>query len=453
MSNTLTMRNILLMIGLSMMGVMINIDYTAVNLALVTIANDLHAPLDVIQWVLSGYVLAWAAAVIPAGKIADNFGQRRMCVVGLTLFMLSSVMAGLASSAWMINLARILQGISGAIFVPTLYAMLNTEIPSHKIGFAMGIFSLGVGTGAAIGPTFGGFFLKTLGWSWIFYINVPITLLAMTLILFGAARSESPSAQSHRIPNSAYFLSAGLVVMMYTISQLHHSSVFSSNILLLLLTFAVLFSMFIRLEKQNQHALIPLSILKNRNYLSITMAFSIEQFCFSSSFVALGLFMQNSLHYTPVFASVVFLALSGIFAVISSIGGMFVDKVGVSRPALLGFILLALGSYGFLLLPSSCSVYALVAVLLILGAGMGFVFAALNTGMVTSVESNDVGVASSVFIMMALVGNALGVVVTTLVILAYSVFTSCSITAVMSLVGASIVYQMHRRDQLSVQVS
>jgi EmrB/QacA subfamily drug resistance transporter len=437
-------RKVLLIIGLSIMGLLINIDYTAVNLALVTISNEMHSSLDVMQWILSGYVLAWAAIVIPAGKWADVFSQRRICAFGLALFMVSSVFAGLSTSAWMIIASRVVQGISGAIFVPTLYSLIYSNFSSEQRGTAIGFFSLGVGVGAAIGPSFGGFLLETLGWSWIFYINVPLTSLAMACILIGTPKDSAEKKDKQALQSNSCILGLGIVVLMYTINLLNNNALFSPKILSLLCCFVVLSLVFVLIEKRAKNPAIPRSLMLNKKYRGITAAFALEQFCFSSSYVALGLYMQNVLLYSAYYSSIIFLALSCIFALIATFSGFIVDRMGINRPALLGFALLAMGSYCFLLLPVHVNTTQLVIVLLLLGAGMGFAFSALNTGMMSTVKEQEIGIASSVFVMLALVGNALGVVITTLIILSQGINTAFNLTAIISLLGAAVIIKMMR---------
>ncbi len=447
-------KKVLLVFGISVMGLLINIDYTAVNLALVTISKELHSNLDVIQWILSGYVLAWAAIVIPAGKWSDIFSQRSVCVVGLCLFMLSSVLAGLSTSAWMLIASRVLQGMSGAIFVPTLYSLIFSNFNEKHRGTAIGIFSLGVGLGAASGPSFGGLLLKSVGWSWIFYINVPLTLLAMLCILLATSKEPTKKSENKNLLQSnALILGLAIVVFMVTINQLNKLSIYSYKILTLLGCVAALLLFFILKEKKEKNPTIPQQLLSNKHYRGITLAFTVEQFCFSSSYVALGLYFQNTLNYSAYYSSIVFMALSCIFALISAFSGVIVDKVGVNRSAFLGFVLLVMGCYNFLLLPEMPMTRELMSMLLLLGAGMGFAFSALNTGMMSTVKQDDIGIASSVFVMCALIGNALGVVITTLIILSYSVSMAFYLTTIFSLIGAGLMIKLMRiKPMLSVQI-
>lgn len=410
----MTTRSLLLLIGLSLMALIINIDYTAVNLALLSIAHDLHTNLNVVQWVLSGYILAWAAIVIPASKCSAVFGQRRVCQFSLILFALSSLTAGLAVAPWMIIVSRIVQGMSAAVFFPTLYTFLFTYFPEEKRGFAVGIFSLGVGTGAAIGPTFGGMLLTHFGWSWIFFINLPITAVAMMLILHATDRDQPTEPEQKIVTPNALLLASGLVGLMYSISVLHqpiaHTALFYG---IIFITLSALIGYWFR-EKNSANQLVPWSLFNNRSYLGTTLGIGLEQFSFSASFVSIGIFMQNIVHYSIYQASIIFLALSVIFAVISTMGGIIVDKIGVRKPAMLGFLLMAIGALCFTFLGGSATATQLISVLFILGIGMGFAFAALNTGVITTVHADEISIASSVFMLFALFGNSLGVILTTL---------------------------------------
>jgi len=358
--------------------------------------------------------------------------------------MISSLLAGVSTTAWMLIGSRVLQGMSGAIFVPTLYSLIFSNFTEKNRGTAIGFFSLGVGLGAAVGPSFGGLLLKTVGWPWIFYINVPLTLLAMACILVSTSKVSAKNSDKQVLQSSTLILGVGLVIFMYTINLLNHYAIFSAEIIGLLTLVAALVLIFIFKEKHTNNPTIPKSLMLNKKFAGVSFAFAIEQFCFSSSYVALGLYMQNILAYSAYYSSMIFLALSSIFALISTFSGMIVGKVGINRPALLGFVLLAAGTYSFLLLPEQITALQLIVILLILGAGMGFAFSALNTGMMSTVKEQEIGIASSVFVMVALVGNALGVVISTLMITTYGMSVSFNLTGIISLVGAGLIVKMMR---------
>jgi len=201
-----------LLTALSIMFFLINVDYTAMNLTLPTLVSVFKTNLSTMQWVLSGYVLAWALAIVPAGKLTDILGSKRLCLTGLFLFGFASLLGGLANTAEWVIFSRVLQGVSGALFTPSIYAMIFQHFPPEKRGFAMGMISLGVGAGAAFGPSFGGILLTLFGWRSVFFINLPICLVCFSIIysqaqgkvLDGSIRKNISVFKLFHIPKSLF---------------------------------------------------------------------------------------------------------------------------------------------------------------------------------------------------------------------------------------------------------
>ncbi|MEM9243385.1 MAG: MFS transporter [Pseudomonadota bacterium] len=403
-----------LLFAVSLMCLMINIDYTAVNLSLVTIAHSLKSSLNVIQWILSAYMLAWAILVIPAGKCVDIFGQKRSCLTGMFIFLIGSVMAGLAHSAWMLIIARILQGISGAIYVPSLYALIFKFFPKERLGLAMGLMSVGVGFGMAVGPTFGGIVLTYLGWRWIFFINIPIALIAMIIIKLNVSQSLLGQSEEKVDKTGSLLLTLVLLSLMFTLSKAHYWGIISYPFLGMILFTLLVFIVFLFHQRLQATPMIPFSLFLNRSYTAVVFAFLLEQYVFSASMVLIALFLQKVLGIVAFKASLMFLALNLLFGAVAPFGGIIVDKIGVKWPAVLGLFVLAIGLAGFASL-NIHSPYAMIYLCLVItGLGMGIAFASLNSGMAKTVDQSKAGLASSIFLFAALLGNVLGVTITTM---------------------------------------
>ncbi len=257
-----------LLFAISLMALMINFDYTAVNLSLVTIATHLHTDLNTIQWTLSGYMLAWAALTIPAGRQIDRFGEKRMCLIGISLFLLSSILAGLSENAWMLISARILQGVSGAIYVPTLYALIFKHFNQHKLGFAMGLLSVGVGFGMAIGPTLGGLILHYFGWRWIFLINIPIALLG-SLIIYRCAGQDQMQTTLKKSDNiGAIILGLSLIVLIFSLSKVQIWGAGSTHFIAAILAAFLLFlGLILWQSKAGREPIIPFQLFLNKPWV------------------------------------------------------------------------------------------------------------------------------------------------------------------------------------------
>lgn len=403
-----------LLFAISLMALMINVDYTAVNLSLVTIASYLQTNLDTIQWALSGYMLAWAAIVIPAGNKIDVFGQKKMCLIGISLFLFGSILAGLSSQSWLFITARVIQGISGAIYVPTLYALIFKNFPRERLGFAMGLVGVGIGFGMAIGPTLGGVILDSLGWRWIFFINIPIAVIAF-LIIAQFAKPDDVQESTQKTDNiGATILGLCVILLMFSLSQMNVWGLISYRFLSTIIISVLLFLLFAVWQTYTKNKpSIPFALFRNRNYVAVIVAFFFEQYAFSASMVLIALFFQKVLGIGVMKASLMFLTLNLLFGAVAPFGGAIVDKIGVRRPALIGSFILAFGLLWFSQLTASSSFTYIYLCLAIIGLGMGFAFSAFNSGIVKTIDANDAGIASGVFLLLALLGNVCGVVIST----------------------------------------
>lgn len=403
----------LLLAALSLFVFIINVDYTAVNLALPPMASDLHTSLNTLQWVLSGYVLAWAVLVIPGGNLTAKYQKKHLCLGGLALFMLGSFLAGISTSATLLIGSRVLQGIAAAISVPAAYALIYIHVAEKARGHAMGILSLGVGLGLAIGPFVGGALVTWLGWRSIFWINLPIGLL--TCLMLGFNRQPEPAPSAHPMSQqSAVLVGTGAVLLLYTLGQWSKWAEQPWVYALLVSIAIVMLIAFVKLQKKLVFPLVPLQLFANKPYLGCCLGILIEQYCFSAIIVATGIYLQKILHFSPLDSSFMFLFMTVVFGVIATFGGALVDRKGIQIPTIVGMLILALGALLFSLLTTQSTVIAISAVLLIVGAGMGLAFIGLNTGIVKTIPQEYVGIGTSVFMMLALFGGALGVTFTTL---------------------------------------
>ncbi|MCW5588094.1 MAG: MFS transporter [Legionellales bacterium] len=403
-----------LLFAISLMALLINIDYTAVNLALVTISRELHSSLNTIQWILAAYVLAWAAVVIPAGKMADIHGQRRFCITGLLLFIVSSIIAGLAPTTPVLIIARILQGLAAAIYIPTVYGLIISSFAQKERGLTMGLISIGVGIGMALGPTFGGGLLAWLGWRWIFYINIPIALLALLIIARTTRYHKFTRSHAKFDGIGSIILGAAVVFLVVSLSKVHYFTFSAWNLSILLLSI-LLILIFIFWEKGRAFPIIPLSLFKQRSYLGVIIGIFLEQYAFSALIVMLALYLQKVQGYSALEAGIIFLGVSLVFGFIAAFGGYWVDKRGVRFPAAIGFVTLSLGLLLFVLLTNKAPLSMLIFILLIIGIGMGVAFAAIRAGLVKSLDKEKIGIGSSLFLLCSLVGNTLGVIFTTII--------------------------------------
>lgn len=414
MSNTNNPRRWILMFALTLIMFLINVDYLAVNLALVPMAHDLHSNLNTLQWILSGYVLAWAILVIPAGRYMEKFTKKQACLLGLGLFLFASLLAGMAQSDWVLIIARLLQGGSGAVCAPSIYALIFLNFAENERGRAMGMMTLGVGLGMAIGPFVGGLLLAIFDWRSIFYINLPIGLASMALIYVSANAETHPTASIKIDKLSTLLLSMSLVAALYAIGAWQVWAINPTFFLGLALIGLGAMTLFIRLQIKSESPLIPFALFKNLSFTACCVGMALEQYVFSAIVVSTGIYLQKVMQYSSFQSSLVFLSLTIVFGLIAMVGGPWVDRVGLKKPIVLGLSILALSVLAFSFVSSLHSTGLVCGVLILMGCGMGLAFLSLNTGAVKTTPAEYVSVASSVFLLSALLGNAFGVTMTTM---------------------------------------
>lgn len=407
------MRPWTLLLAMVFLILLLNIDYTAVNIALVVISKELETDLNTLQWLLSGYVLAWAAVVVPAGQLADIFGKRRMLTLGITLFALSSLWCGLSQDEWVLIAGRLAQGMSGALFVPPLYTLVFSAFPEDKQGLALGALGAGAGIGLAVGPTFGGVLLEVLSWRWIFLINVPLCLLTVLVTLICAER-EPWRVSDHKfdLPGSI-LLGISLVLIMFGLNQMEVWGTLSSSVWGFIATGILILMFFLYSSRTKPNRLIPLGLFKNVPYLGCVLGFAIFEFIFSVVLVIVGLYLQNVAGYTAYESGIIFLSMTLAFGLLSPFGGKMTDKMDARIPACLGMALVAMGTTIAIFFSAQAELTRIMISLLFIGLGLGVALPAFNAAMMKTIDTKILSTASAVFIMFACLGNSLGVVSST----------------------------------------
>ncbi len=390
---------------------LINIDYSAVNIAMVSIAEEVHGDLQTLQWLLSGYVLAWGLLVIPAGRLADIYGKRRLFIYGVTLFTISSILCGLATSSWFLILGRVLQGFGGAMFVPPVYSLLFSSFPSHKQGLALGLLGASAGLGLAAGPSLGGMLLTLCGWHWIFFINVPLCLVAIALVAW-ATEKEPARLLDEKLDKFGSVLFAGaMTAIMLGLNQTERWGVDSPLFWTVIISGVVGLAIFCVWQRISSNRLIPAGLLTNPAFIGCMLGFAIFQITFSSILVTMALYLQNILGYSAYEAGMTFLAMTLALGALSPVGGKLADKMDVRVPIVGGMLILAVALFLVSQLTVEATLIQVSTALLLVGLGLGLSFPVLNAAMMKAVPAEMLSTASGVFVMGATIGNSLGVII------------------------------------------
>jgi EmrB/QacA subfamily drug resistance transporter len=403
----------LLLFAISVLVFLLNIDYTSVNLALLPISEDILAPLSSLQWLISGYVLVWAALVLPSGHFADLYGKKNALSGGIGVFILGSIIAGFGPSIEILILGRILQGVGAAIFTPPCYGIIFTQMPVAKQGFSIGVIGGAGGLGLAIGPTFAGYLVNSFHWRWIFYMNIPLGLLVLLVVFFSVPKDEKKKTPVRLDFLSIGLLAGGLGTFMIALNKIEEWGLKDLRFLgILVLSFLSLLGFWLR-DGKKSHPILPLKFFQNKALLSCMVAITAVCFNFGLILVIIGLYLQNTVHYSSYETGLIFLPMTLAIGLLSPLGGKLGDRFDIRGPILVGLGFIALGSFLMSFFSSTTSLSYVLGSLLMTGIGLGLTFPTINTALLRSVNPQDINTASGLFTTVSMLGNSLSVILST----------------------------------------
>ena len=401
---------------------MVILDVAIVTLALPSIKTALHFSETGLQWVLSAYTLTFGGLLLLGGRAGDLLGRRRVLIAGLLVFTGASLVCGLASSAGMLLAARAVEGVGAAIVSPATLAIVSTTFPAGaERNKAMGIFFAMGGLGPAVGVLAGGLLTSGPGWEWIFFINLPVGLLA--LILAPRLLSESRAELGHRRFDFAGAMlgTGGLSLLVYAVvsTNIHHWG--SATTLGLLGGAAVLLAGFLVIEARSRYAVMPLGFFRN---LTVSGANAVALMLGTSIFAMfffLSLYMQQVLHYSATNAGLAFLVIAVFVVVFSGVGQAVVTRIGVKPVLAAGMAVIAVSQLWFARLPVAGSYPAdLLPGFVVLPVGLGLAFVSVGIAALSGVRERDAGLASGLLNTSQQVGGAVGIATTSTVAAAHT---------------------------------
>ena len=387
---------------------MLLLDITIVNVALPDIQQSLHATFSGLQWVVDAYALSLAALLLTAGSLADMYGRRLFYVIGLVIFTGASLICGVAGSTLLLQMARALQGVGGAIMFAVSLALLAEAFRGKDRGIAFGVWGAITGLAVAIGPLLGGVLTSGLSWRWIFFVNVPIGVVAVIIAMTRVAETCAPHA---RRPDWAGFVlfTLALSSLVYALIESNERSFTDRRVLGCFAAAAVLLVVFVLVEWRGKHPMFDLSLFR----LPTFSGGSIAAFGVSASIFALilylVLYLQDILGYSALATGVRLLVLSGGILATSALSGRLSSRAPVRL--LIGPGLLVVGA-GMLLmrgLDATSSWTHLVPGLLVSGLGVGMVNPPLASTAVGVVKPDRSGMASGINSTFRQVGIATGI--------------------------------------------
>lgn len=398
-----------------MMGTfMAVLDSTIVNVSLPKIMAAFGISVDKAEWVLTGYLLAFAAMLPSSGWFADHFGYKRLYMVALFLFTAGSFFCGLAWNENALIAFRVVQGLGGGIITPVGMAIVLREFPYERRGTALGFWSVAAASSVSFGPLVGGYLVDNFTWHSIFDVNVPIGIAA--LLATWMIQREYKVARTRSFDIVGFVsMSTFLVSLLLALADGNASwNTGGWTSTFIVSCFAVAFVslvVFLFTEFTVEHPILELNLMKSFNYSMANIILFIFGFSVFGSTFLLPLYLQNSLGYTAFQAGAVYLPMGLIQGAVAPISGILADRINPKIIALVGIILLAWSWYlnGFLSLFSMHSQIMLPVYLR--GFGMGLIFTPLSTVALTDIRKEKMAQASGLFNVIRQVGGSFGVAV------------------------------------------
>jgi EmrB/QacA subfamily drug resistance transporter len=393
---------------------MVVLDVTIVNVALPAIQTDLGFSAEGLQWVVNGYTLAFGSLLLLGGRVSDLLGRRRVFLAGLALFGVASLAGGFVTSSEGLIVARVVQGVGAALLSPAALALLTVTFPAgRERNIALGVWGALAAIGGTLGVVAGGVLVDSLGWEWIFFVNVPVAILALaTTPLFvqesRRGKDTAPTRPSFDL-TGAVLGTAGLSALVYGVIRTEAAGWGSAEVLGLLGAAAALLAAFVYTESRAADPLVPLRLFRVRGLSVSALALALNGGAFLGMFFMTALYLQQVHGDSALEAGAHFVPM-GIAAIASAVvGAQLVTRVGTRAAYLAGS---AVGVVGLLLLSRAGAdagyVTGILPGIVVFALGLPLVGVANQIAAIAEVPHEDAGAASGIVTAAFQIGGAIG---------------------------------------------
>jgi EmrB/QacA subfamily drug resistance transporter len=398
---------------LAMTQFVVVLDAAIVNVALPSIGRDLDFARDDLSWVVNAYTLVFGGFLLLGGRLSDLLGRRRMFIWGMVLFAAASLAGGLAQSDVWLVAARAVQGLGAAIVSPAALSIVTTTFTEGaERNRALGVWGAVAGSGGAAGVLLGGILTETLGWEWVLFVNTPIGIAAALLAPYLLRESRDASSPSFDFAG-AFSVTAGLVLLVYTLVDANDAGWGSSQTLVLGAISLLLLAAFIAIESRRRYPLMPFSIFRLRTLRGANVVGLLIGMSLFSMFFFISLYMQQVLDYGPLTAGLAYLPLALTIIISAGVASQLVTRVGFKPPLIAGMLLVAAGLiwFGQVSAPGGTYLGDILFPSLLAAVGLGFAFVPVTIAAVTGTRPAEAGLASGLINTSQQVGGALGLAV------------------------------------------
>ncbi len=418
----------------------IGMDTTILNVALPTLAKDLHAGTASLQWIIDAYTLVYASMLLTTGSLGDRFGRKRALSLGLVIFGIGSVASAFSGSAEVLIACRALMGLGGCLIMPATLSILTNVFPKEERAKAIGIWAGVAGLGIVAGPTLGGLLLAHFWWGSVFLINVPVVILALIAGKLVVPDSRDPSAP--RLDPVGTGLSiVGLTMVLYAIIEAPTRGIGNPTVLGVFVVGLIVVALFALWELHCDHPMLDVRFFENPRFSAASLAVTLAFFAMTGLLFFLTQYLQSVLGYSALQAGLGFIPLAATMMISSPASARLDARFG-SKAVVVAGLIIAAGAVALLSTASVDSSYWLVAaVLALLGIGLGGVMTPATNSIMGSLPLAKAGVGSAVNDTTRQIGGALGVAILgsiTNVVYRSSVQSSASFKALTATARATV---------------
>ena len=398
------------------------LDVAIVNVAIPSIQKDLNISEQTVQWVITAYAITFGGFLMLGGRAADLLGRRRVFLVGLALFTLASLVCGFANSAGVLITARAVQGLGAAIISPAALSIVSTTFEEGaERNKALGIWGALGGSGAAAGVLFGGVLTKYLGWSWIFWVNVPVGVLVFILALRFVP--ESRAQLGHRVFDAAgaVTITSSLAILVYAVSKAPDVGWVTARTIVLLVVSAVLALASIAIEMRSSAPLVPMRIFRIRSLLGANVVGFLLGGVIFANFFVLTLYVQQVLGWSALETGVTFLATAGTTVIWAGVAQALTTRFGPMPVITIGMLVLAASLGWYTQIPVDGHFWPdLLPAYVTFALGLAFSFVPVTIAALAQVKSEEAGLASGLINTNQQIGGAIGVAVASTIFISHS---------------------------------
>jgi EmrB/QacA subfamily drug resistance transporter len=446
---------------------MVMLDNTVVNIALPAIKSRFDASIPSLSWTVNAYTLVFGVLLVTGGRLGDVFGRKRMFLAGIVVFTLGSIGAGLSQSISELVIFRGVQGAGAAFLMPGSLSIITNTFQGPERGRALGLWAGISGMALGMGPVVGGLLVEKAGWEWIFFLNVPVAMVAVPVTMYAVAESRDETATRRIDLAGILTLSAGLGSLVLALVQSNQYGWTTTRTTVELVIAVIGLAAFGLLQWRQSEPMLDLGFFRDRNFNAGNVTAFLVSFSMFATFFFVTLYMQNILHLSALQTGVRFLPMTLLIIATAPIAGRLSDRYGSRGLLTIGMTLVAMSLFLESRITDGSGYMTLLPAFLAGGVGMGMTMSPMTAVVMGSVDRAKAGAASGVLSMTRMIGGVFGVAALTALfnnlsasraaghtpsdVFIYSLSHSLRYSAGIALVGAVVAALFIRSHHAGVQ--